>query len=78
MLRKIDNLGRLVIPKEARTALKISEGTALSVTWDATKGKIILQIASPACIICGNSTHLTMKGDLVLCKKCLQKLCSVE
>ncbi len=46
IVRKIDNLGRVVIPKELRKNLNIDEGTNLEIFVDR-KGKVILKKYSP-------------------------------
>lgn len=46
IVRKIDNLGRVVIPKELRRNLNIDEGTNLEIFVDR-KGKVILKKYSP-------------------------------
>ena len=74
MVRKIDNLGRIVIPKEARKSLKISEGTPLEISWDAQKGHVILRKAASACAICGNTRELAKINEVTLCEKCYKKL----
>ena len=74
MIRKIDHLGRIVIPKEARKSLKISEETPLDISWDAKKGRIVLQKSESACSICGTAQELITKNEIVLCKKCFEKL----
>lgn len=46
IVRKIDNLGRVVIPKELRRNLNIDEGTNLEIFVDR-KGTVILKKYSP-------------------------------
>lgn len=43
MIRRIDDLGRIVIPKEIRRSLKIKEGQPLIISVN-TNGQIILEI----------------------------------
>ncbi|MCL2620779.1 MAG: AbrB/MazE/SpoVT family DNA-binding domain-containing protein [Defluviitaleaceae bacterium] len=49
--RKIDELGRVVIPKEIKVSLGLIEGTSLKVTLQ--NEKIILEKADPPCEKCG-------------------------
>lgn len=75
MIRKIDELGRIGIPKAAREALRLSAGTHLSITWDEQKEQIILKKQTVTCIVCGNHSDLVEKSGIVLCNKCLQNIC---
>ena len=59
IVRRIDDLGRVVIPKEIRKTLRIKEGTPLEIFTDR-EGQIILKKYSPigaeyvCCGICGS------------------------
>ncbi|MFI3207645.1 MAG: stage V sporulation T C-terminal domain-containing protein [Eubacteriales bacterium] len=46
IVRRIDNLGRIVIPKEIRKTLRIKEGEALEIFTDR-EGEVILKKYSP-------------------------------
>lgn len=46
IVRRIDDLGRVVIPKEIRRTLRIKEGTPLEIFTDK-EGEIILKKYSP-------------------------------
>ena len=46
IVRRIDDLGRVVIPKEIRKTLRIKEGTPLEIFTDR-EGEIILKKYSP-------------------------------
>ena len=48
IVRRIDDLGRVVIPKEIRRTLRIKEGTPLEIFTDK-EGEIILKKYSPIC-----------------------------
>ena len=75
MIRKIDDLGRIGIPKEARQALKLSAGSPLSISWNSEKKQIILQKDPASCVICGTTKELIEKNDITICQNCLQTLC---
>ena len=64
----IDDLGRIVIPKEIRKILDIEAGDEFNVELDGTK--IIITKTENACVFCGRPTdHLVIENQLV-CKKC--------
>ena len=46
IVRRIDDLGRVVIPKEIRRTLRIKEGTPLEIFTDR-EGQVILKKYSP-------------------------------
>ena len=72
MVRKIDELGRVVLPIELRRALEIGEKDALEIYTDSDT--IILKKYQPACIFCGNAKDVfTYKGRNV-CPECIQDL----
>jgi transcriptional pleiotropic regulator of transition state genes len=72
IIRCIDQLGRLVIPKEMRRALKIEEGDGVEISLEGKR--IIVQKHEESCIFCASSERLaTFEGKRV-CQKCLSKL----
>ncbi|MDD3839738.1 MAG: AbrB/MazE/SpoVT family DNA-binding domain-containing protein [Clostridia bacterium] len=72
IVRKVDELGRVVIPIELRRTLNIAEKDALEIYVD--NEHIILKKYEPACIFCGNARDIeTYKGKNI-CKNCLQNI----
>lgn len=73
IVRKIDDLGRIVIPKEIRSSFDIKEGEPLEIFTDLNK-QIVLKKYNPGCHECGEY-GVTLHGESVrLCKKCINKL----
>ncbi len=73
ILRRIDELGRIVLPKELRTAFNISSGDALEI-YTERDNTIILKKHQPNCIFCGSDENLKeYKGQLV-CKSCIDDM----
>ena len=72
IVRKVDELGRLVLPVELRRALDISEKDEMEIYLD--EDKIVLQKFEPACIFCGSSRGLMEFQGKNICRKCLEKL----
>lgn len=70
--RKIDDLGRIVIPMEIRNALDINEGDFLEIFID--RKSIILQKDYMNCIFCGNEKNLIDYKEQKICDKCFQEL----
>ncbi|MBO8142554.1 MAG: AbrB/MazE/SpoVT family DNA-binding domain-containing protein [Firmicutes bacterium] len=72
IVRKVDELGRVVIPIELRRTLQIEEKDALEIYVDGEK--IILKKYQPACIFCGNASQVRHYRDKNICVNCLQEL----
>ncbi len=72
IVRKVDELGRVVIPIELRRTLGIGEKDALEIYVDGER--IMLKKYEPACIFTGNAENLVyFKGKLVS-KDCIDEL----
>jgi len=56
IVRKVDELGRVVLPIELRRTLDIAEKDALEIYVD--EESIILKKYEPACIFCDNAKAL--------------------
>lgn len=74
IVRRIDDLGRVVIPKEIRQTREIEEGDPVEI-YTGDNGEIILLKYHPAlsCIFCGNDSATTHKGKEV-CGDCIKEL----
>ncbi len=72
IVRKVDELGRVVIPIELRRTLSIDEKDSLEIYVDGEK--IILKKYEPACIFCGNATDVQNYRGKNICSHCLDEL----
>lgn len=65
IVRRIDDLGRVVIPKEIRRTLRIREGDPLEI-YTATDGEVILKIFAcrRACGVCVTIRRCACKNQL--------------
>lgn len=72
MGRRLDELGRIVIPMEIRKSLNISSGDLLDISVE--NGAVILKKSRNVCIICGNESGLEDFEGHKLCKKCIEKI----
>lgn len=72
MTRKIDDLGRIVIPAEMRRLFNIREGDQLTIAIDGSS--IVIQKLESTCIFCGLTDHVgSFKGKGV-CSSCKLQL----
>lgn len=72
MIRRVDELGRVVIPKEIRNKLDIQEKDPLEIY--VQEDCIILKKYESNCIFCGNTKDLIEYREKLICKKCLKDL----
>lgn len=71
-VRRVDRLGRIVLPMELRKALDIGEKDELEIIADGEK--ITLQKCRSACIFCGRSKEIGIFRGKNLCMNCLREL----
>jgi transcriptional pleiotropic regulator of transition state genes len=72
IVRKDDELGRIVIPIELRRTLNVAEKDALEIYVDGEQ--IILKKYEPACIFCDDARDITVYKGKNICKNCLDEL----
>ncbi|HZK34063.1 MAG TPA: AbrB/MazE/SpoVT family DNA-binding domain-containing protein [Bacillota bacterium] len=72
IVRKVDELGRVVIPIELRRTLDIEEKDALEIYVDGEH--IILKKYAPACIFCDNARNVTEYRGKKICDDCLDQM----
>ena len=70
--RKIDELGRIVLPIELRRTLGIGERDALEIFVEGST--VVLKKYEPACIFCGNSSNVSEHMNKNICSNCLSYL----
>ena len=72
IVRKMDQLGRLVIPKETRKMFNLNEGEPVEIFTDGDK--IIIKKYNPGCQCCGNMENIKKYKGIKICKRCLNEL----
>ena len=72
IVRKLDQLGRLVIPKETRRVFNLNGRDPVEIFTD--EDKIIIKKYNPGCQCCGNMENIKEYKGIKICKKCLDKL----
>ena len=76
VIRRVDELGRVVIPKEIRRKLEINEKDPIEIYVDSRS--IILKKVENTCIFCGKGKDLIHYKNKLICKNCLNYLKQVE
>jgi len=72
IVRNVDELGRIVIPKEMRTKMDISSSDPIEIYVDGDQ--IILKKYANACTFCGGGVELTTYKGKKICSACLEEL----
>lgn len=72
IVRKIDELGRIVLPIEIRNTMDIKNRDAIEIF--VSDDKIILKKYEPACLFCGNADDVSFYKGKLICKDCVEAL----
>ena len=72
VVRRVDELGRIVLPAELRKSMDIQIKDALEIFTEGDR--IILQKYHPACVFCDSADNVTFFRDKRICKACLDKI----
>ena len=71
-VRKVDELGRIVLPIEMRRTLDIGEKDALEIYVEGSS--VILKKYKPSCVFCDATKDITVFKGKNICPKCLKEL----
>ena len=75
IVRKVDELGRIVLPADIRTLLNIQANDQIKVLVDKENSQVILQKAVPVCLKCKSKKDLReICPNYYLCKTCIVSL----
>ncbi len=72
IVRKIDTLGRIVLPIELRRTLDISTGDPVEIYVD--EDRIVLKKYAPACMFCGDAADIVTYKGKSICSRCLHDI----
>ena len=72
IVRNIDELGRLVVPKEMRTTLGIE--TDDPIEFFVEGDRIIISKHMPNCVFCGCESDLSEFKGKKICNSCLEEI----
>lgn len=68
VVRRLDELGRIVIPIELRRTLDLADRDCLEIFTEGEQ--IILKKYQPACIFCGEAKELSEYKGKKICQSC--------
>ena len=72
IVRKVDELGRIVLPIELRRTMDIAEKDAIEIYVDGAS--IILRKYEPTCIFCGDAKNVINYRGKNICPNCLKEM----
>lgn len=72
MVRKIDDLGRIVVPAETRRLFNINEGDPLTISVDGDA--IVVRKLEATCTFCGSTRDVTAFKGKGVCGRCVSEL----
>ena len=75
IVRKVDELGRVVLPVELRKTFDIKKEDPLEIYDDGDS--IILKKYEPACIFCGDAKNVKRIHEKVVCANCIEEMKSL-
>lgn len=75
IIRRVDELGRVVIPIEIRNKFDIAEKDPIEIYVEGSS--IILKKFEPNCIFCGSTKNLVEYQSKLVCDKCSAKICDL-
>ncbi|MBN2248209.1 MAG: AbrB/MazE/SpoVT family DNA-binding domain-containing protein [Coriobacteriia bacterium] len=72
IVRRVDDLGRIVIPMELRRTLGIREHDPLAISVEDER--IVLQKHSASCVICGSQDDIHTVKERPVCARCIGEI----
>ena len=72
IVRKMDDLGRIVLPSELRRQFDIAERDAFEIYTDGDK--IVLKKFKTSCVFCNADENLVTFRDKLICNDCIKKI----
>lgn len=76
IVRKVDELGRVVLPVELRRTLDIAERDALEIYVDGTS--VVLKKYEPTCVFCSSSKNVLTYREKNVCRDCVHALLELD
>ena len=76
IVRKVDELGRIVLPIGMRRTLDIAEKDSLEIYVEGTS--VILKKYKPSCIFCDSNKDVVQFKGKNVCPKCLREIAELH
>ena len=72
VVRKVDELGRIVLPKELRKTMDIKEKDSMEIYVNGNE--IILKKYQPCCMFCNSADDIHIIKGKNVCAECLKEI----
>ena len=72
MVKRIDELGRIVLPKNVRQPMGIDTGDSVEIFTDGDR--IVLRKFEPACVFCGEAENVVFYQEKRICAACVERI----
>ncbi len=72
VVRKVDQLGRIVLPKSLRKRYQMNEGDPVEILVQGDQ--IILERYRPRCVFCGSMEQVADFKERYLCSECMGQM----
>jgi len=76
VVRKVDQLGRIVLPKSLRKRYLMNEGDPVEIFVQGDH--IILERYRPKCVFCGSMTEVKEFKNRSLCSVCMEEMAQLQ
>ncbi len=76
IVRKLDELGRIVLPVELRKRMELSARDSIEIFVE--DDKIVLKKYMPCCVFCGNAENVSYFKNKLVCSECRKELTASE
>ena len=70
--RKLDELGRVVLPKSLRRTMQLETGTPMRIYVEGNR--VILEKGALECALCGTTQDIVEIGSRVICTGCINTI----
>lgn len=72
IIRSLDPMGRVVIPKEMRKLLNVMDGDKVRII--KKNNSVIIKRVAGSCLVCGSEQDLIEYKDVCLCRNCVKEM----
>ena len=72
LIRKVDELGRVVLPAKIRRTLGVGIGCELEIS--VLGNQIILEKLQPSCVFCESVEELVFYSGKAVCSRCISNI----
>jgi len=76
IIRKVDSIGRIALPKTIRTSMKIKARDSVEIFVDGNT--IILRKYIPGCIFCNEIFNLKNYKKYKICEDCIKEMSNIK